>query len=54
MKSKILEGEYSLEGKVWDVISDGAKDLVKQLLTYDKDKRISACEALTHPWIEEM
>lgn len=39
MKKKILEGSYSMDGKVWDEVSEEAKDLIKELLTYDKDKR---------------
>ena len=54
MKKKILDGTYSITGKVWDEISDGAKDLVSQLLTFDKDQRISAGDALAHPWIVKM
>ena len=54
MKKKILDGSFSMTGKVWDAISDEAKDLVTQLLTYDKDKRVSAGDALVHPWISKM
>lgn len=54
MKKKILDGSFSMTGKVWDAISDEAKDLVTQLLTYNKDDRISAGDALTHPWIVKM
>lgn len=54
MKKKILDGTYSITGKAWDEISDEAKDLVSQLLTYDKDQRISAGDALVHPWIVKM
>lgn len=54
MKKKILDGSFSMSGKVWDAISDDAKDLVTQLLTYDKETRVSAGEALSHPWIEKM
>lgn len=35
-------------------MSDEAKDLVKKLLTYDSEKRISALEALNHSWIKKM
>lgn len=35
----------------WDDVSDDAKDLVRKLLTYDPNKRISAAEALQHKWI---
>jgi calcium-dependent protein kinase len=54
MKKKILEGKYDIEGKVWDAVSDEAKDFIKELLTYDKDKRPSASDALSHPWITHM
>jgi len=53
MKKKVLEGSFTMEGKVWDSVTDNAKDLITQLLTYDTEKRISAGEALTHPWISD-
>lgn len=37
----------------WDEVSDEAKDLVRKLLAYDPAKRISAAEALQHPWIKK-
>jgi serine/threonine protein kinase len=37
----------------WDEVSDDAKDLVKKLLTFDPARRISAAEALQHPWIKK-
>ena len=40
-----------LKGRVWDYISDDAKDLVHRLLELDPDNRISIEEAITHPWI---
>ncbi|CAG9329029.1 unnamed protein product [Blepharisma stoltei] len=49
--NKIKEGEFSLEYGVWDKISYGAKDLIRQLLIKDPNKRISASKALNHPWI---
>ena len=36
----------------WDDVSEDAKDLVRKLLTYDPEKRISATEALHHKWIQ--
>jgi calcium-dependent protein kinase len=36
----------------WDDVSDDAKDLARKLLTYDPAKRISASDALQHPWIK--
>jgi serine/threonine protein kinase len=54
MKARILEGKFTMTGKVWDEISDDAKDLVSKLLTYEKEKRCSAEEALSHKWITNM
>ena len=31
-------------------MSDPAKDLIKKMLTYNADERISAAEAYKHPW----
>lgn len=53
MKKKILDGSFSMEGKVWDEVSDNAKDLITQLLTLDTEKRTSSGDALLHPWITE-
>lgn len=49
----VKRGEYELEGGVWDEISDSAKDLVAQMLTLDPSHRISAAQALNHPWFHE-
>ena len=54
MKEKIMEGSYSVTGPSWDSVSDEAKDLIAQLLTYDPDSRITAEAALAHPWISNM
>jgi serine/threonine protein kinase len=37
--------------KQWDHISDSAKDLLRQMLVLDQNCRITAEEALEHPWI---
>lgn len=44
-------GQYSLNGREWTNISKEAKDLIKRMLTYKPEKRISAKEALSHKWI---
>ncbi|RIA87303.1 kinase-like domain-containing protein [Glomus cerebriforme] len=46
----ILSGAYYFEDEYWSNISDYAKDLIDKMLTYDADKRITAHEALQHPW----
>jgi calcium-dependent protein kinase len=47
----VLAGKYSLDEPEWADVSAEAKDLVTKLLTYDPDKRITAFDALKHPWI---
>jgi len=49
-----LQGRYTIDEPEWVDVSDEAKDLVKKLLTYDSDKRISALDALNHTWIKKM
>jgi serine/threonine protein kinase len=39
--------------KGWAEVSDEAKDLVAKLLEDDPDKRITAAQALEHPWIKK-
>lgn len=51
---KIVQGKYRLDGPDWDDISNGAKNLIKKLLTYDPTERISAEESLKDEWIQRM
>ena len=51
--NKILLGKYDLESPPFDKISNSAIDLIQKLLTKDVEKRISAQEALKHPWFKE-
>lgn len=37
----------------WSRISEDAKNLIKQMLTFDVEKRISASAALNFPWIQK-
>ena len=53
LKEKILEGKYDLESPPFDKISKNAKDLITKLLNEDPKKRISAEEALNHPWFKD-
>jgi len=41
-----------LECEPWGEVSQNAKDLIRKLLNIDSEKRISAKEALEHPWVE--
>jgi calcium-dependent protein kinase len=49
----ILKGEVPFPEERWKKISPAAKDLVERMLTYDPLKRITAKEALGHPWIKQ-
>ena len=46
-------GAYSLSGSEWKGISKDAVDLIKRMLTYNPANRISAEEAIDHPWIKK-
>ncbi|XP_010439398.1 PREDICTED: calcium-dependent protein kinase 15-like [Camelina sativa] len=48
---EVLKGEIDFKSQPWPSISESAKDLVRKLLTKDPKKRISAAQALEHPWI---
>ena len=49
--SKISNGKYTLNSVEWKLASRESKDLIKQMLTYNPEKRISASSSLEHPWI---
>ena len=51
--SNILKGVYDIEKPPFDKISKNALDLIQKLLNKDINKRISAQEALNHPWFKE-
>jgi calcium-dependent protein kinase len=48
---RVAEGNYSFPSPEWDCISAEAKELIGRMLTFDPELRISAQEALAHPWI---
>ena len=47
----IERGEFQFKEDDWEEISPSAKDLIRKLLNPDPDLRISAQEALGHPWV---
>ncbi len=51
--SNVKKGKYDLETSPFNKVSKNALDLIRKLLIMDKDKRISAQEALNHPWFKE-
>jgi serine/threonine protein kinase len=48
---KIVVGKYEFDEESFGGVSEEAKDLVAKMLVTDPDKRISAGEALRHPWL---
>ena len=44
-------GEYELDIPEWEEITPEAKDFVTKCLAYEEKDRLSAAEALEHPWI---
>jgi calcium-dependent protein kinase len=49
--AKVEIGEYNTQGEKWEKISKEARELLKLMLEKDPEKRISAGEALNHPWL---
>ncbi|RAW38780.1 hypothetical protein PC110_g4977 [Phytophthora cactorum] len=50
---KVVKAEYKFEAPYWDEVSDEAKDLVTELLTVDRTKRLDVSGILAHPWMDE-
>ncbi|XP_004370852.1 serine/threonine-protein kinase H2 [Trichechus manatus latirostris] len=48
---KILRGKYNYTGEPWPNISCLAKDFIDKLLILDASHRMSAGQALDHPWV---
>eukprot|EP00002_Diphylleia_rotans_P031031 TRINITY_DN6425_c0_g1_i1.p1 TRINITY_DN6425_c0_g1~~TRINITY_DN6425_c0_g1_i1.p1 ORF type:complete len:339 (-),score=81.84 TRINITY_DN6425_c0_g1_i1:153-1169(-) len=48
---QIVSGNFSFPEPWWDDISDSAKDLIKRMLTVEPAERITASEAMQHPWL---
>lgn len=49
--SQIKAGAYDYPSPEWDTVTAEAKNLINLMLTVNPAKRISAAEALKHPWI---
>lgn len=48
----IKRGKYEYPSPEWDSVTTAAKELIDKMLTLDQNKRITAEEALKHPWIK--
>ncbi|XVE87432.1 hypothetical protein DITRI_Ditri18aG0116800 [Diplodiscus trichospermus] len=50
---EVLKNKPDFRRKPWPTISNGAKDFVKKLLVKDPWARLTAAQALSHPWVRE-
>lgn len=51
LTEKVAKGQYTFLSPWWDSISDGAKDLIENLLCVDPEKRLTILEFLDHRWV---
>ncbi|RRT76275.1 hypothetical protein BHM03_00033025 [Ensete ventricosum] len=49
----VLRADPNFDDSPWPDVSSESKDFVKRLLNKDYRKRISAAQALTHPWLRD-
>jgi len=49
---KIIEADYDFSSQCWKKISDEAKDFISSLLIKEPTERMTAPEALCHPWLD--
>ncbi len=45
-----LKGHFEFYSPEWDTISQEAKDLIKKMIVVEPSRRITAKQALEHPW----
>ncbi|XP_074557184.1 calcium-dependent protein kinase 28 isoform X1 [Curcuma longa] len=50
---EVLKNKPDFRRKPWPQVSDSAKDFVKKLLVKDPRARLTAAQALSHPWVRE-
>ncbi|KAL2532407.1 Calcium-dependent protein kinase 16 [Abeliophyllum distichum] len=50
---EVLRNKPDFRRKPWPSISNAAKDFVKKLLVKDPRARLTAAQALSHPWVRE-
>ncbi|XP_042507299.1 calcium-dependent protein kinase 28-like [Macadamia integrifolia] len=50
---EVLRNKPDFRRKPWPNISNSAKDFVKKLLVKDPRARLTAAQALSHPWVRE-
>jgi calcium-dependent protein kinase len=51
--NEILCGKLNFKSEPWPRVSEGAKDCIRKMLCPNPSERMSADEALKHPWVKE-
>ncbi|CAM9242227.1 unnamed protein product [Ascophyllum nodosum] len=51
VRAKIIRGEYEMPDVLFQHLSVDARDFISKLLVVNADKRMSADQALAHPWL---
>ena len=52
--NKILKAQYRFIAEDWDYVSPSAKDLIKNMLCLDIEKRFTAKQVMEHEWFKEV
>lgn len=47
----VSKGVYKVSGPIWSRVSAEGIDLIKKMLCFDAEKRITAAQAINHQWI---
>jgi calcium-dependent protein kinase len=49
--ASVRKGKYDFDTPEWSIVSKEAKDFISRLLLLDASKRLTAIQALQHPWV---
>lgn len=52
IQRKVLKGDFTFKYQEWETVSKEAKELIKNLLSLDPQKRLSAADTLNHSWFQ--
>ncbi|GAB6025750.1 Serine/threonine-protein kinase H1 [Chamberlinius hualienensis] len=49
----IIKGNYSFSNKMWENVGEHGLDFIRKLLTVNQEERLTATDALRHPWFKK-
>lgn len=52
MDEQIKSGHYVMSRTAWEGVSTAAKEIVREMMTLDAEKRISLSQIFEHPWLQ--